>query len=429
MGQLVHDQAVEQVVRLVHRHDDALTDRLGKRADTFLGGARHDVLLLEFAAGLEEDQRHLVGEVVFELRADMLVGALGVASHPLEVGLDFGVVVDDEVIGFVRPPLEPVVSHLVLAVVRDVGGLRGDRRRQREDRQGCGEGKAEPPADVHDVSSKIRHAGESGDVRQESRSYCRHFDARNERIRRAGAKDVPVRCAPEAAIIVRSNPRQCGHPSSSCVPRNGRRREYRPGRAGYGNGRWQAGGDGEAGRDTVAARALEFLEPLYATALRLTRNPADAEDLVQDTFVKALRFSDRFKPGTNLKAWLYTILLNTWRNRRRDPARDTVDIDSPRVEEAAADSAGPSALETPEQILLRATVREDVQAALDALPEIFREAVWLRDVEEFTYAEIAEMVGIPIGTVMSRISRGRRLLFERLSLAKGQAGAEGRLTR
>ncbi|MGH9236769.1 MAG: sigma-70 family RNA polymerase sigma factor [Vicinamibacterales bacterium] len=192
---------------------------------------------------------------------------------------------------------------------------------------------------------------------------------------------------------------------------------------------WAMAGGREGDTGTVAARALEFLEPLYATALRLTRNAADAEDLVQDTFVKALRFSDRFTPGTNLKAWLYTILLNTWRNRRRDAAREAVDIDSPRVEEAASGGDGPAALDTPEQILLRATVRDDLQAALETLPEAFREAVWLRDVEEFTYAEIAEMVGIPIGTVMSRISRGRRLLYERLSLSRGQADAEGRLTR
>lgn len=181
--------------------------------------------------------------------------------------------------------------------------------------------------------------------------------------------------------------------------------------------------------DTVAARAMEFLEPLYATALRLTRNPADAEDLVQDTFVKALRFSDRFAAGSNLKAWLYTILLNTWRNRRRDAARNVVDVDTARVEAAEAAPDGPAALETPEQILLRASVREDLQAALDELPEVFREAVWLRDVEEFTYAEIAEMLGIPIGTVMSRISRGRRMLFDRLNTAPGHVGAEGRLTR
>jgi RNA polymerase sigma-70 factor (ECF subfamily) len=181
--------------------------------------------------------------------------------------------------------------------------------------------------------------------------------------------------------------------------------------------------------DTVAARALEFLEPLYATALRLTGNRADAEDLVQDTFVKAIRSSDRFAAGTNLKAWLYTIMLNTWRNRRRDAARAPVDVDSPRVEEAASTSYGPSAQDSPEQILLRATVREDLQSALDSLPDVFREAVWLRDVEEFTYAEIAGMLNIPIGTVMSRISRGRRLLFERLSLSPGQNAAEERLTR
>jgi len=190
----------------------------------------------------------------------------------------------------------------------------------------------------------------------------------------------------------------------------------------------QRRGSGEAG-DTVAARALEFLEPLYATALRLTRNPSDAEDLVQDTFVKALRFSDKFAAGSNLKAWLYTILLNTWRNRRRDAARNVVDVDTPTVEAAEAAADGPAALETPEQILLRASVREDLQAALDELPEVFREAVWLRDVEEFTYAEIAGMLGIPIGTVMSRISRGRRLLFDRLSTSSGHVAAEGRLTR
>jgi RNA polymerase sigma-70 factor (ECF subfamily) len=164
----------------------------------------------------------------------------------------------------------------------------------------------------------------------------------------------------------------------------------------------------------VAAEALRFLEPLYATALRLTRNRADAEDLVQDTFVKALRFSDRFTPGTNLKAWLYTILHNTWRNRRRDATREPVDVDSPRVEEAASRPGGPAALETPERILLRATLDADLRKALDAMPDAFREAVWLRDVEELSYAEIAATLAIPIGTVMSRISRGRRLLFETL---------------
>jgi RNA polymerase sigma-70 factor (ECF subfamily) len=164
-----------------------------------------------------------------------------------------------------------------------------------------------------------------------------------------------------------------------------------------------------------AAEVLGHLDPLYGTALRLTRNREDAEDLVQDTVVKALRFSERFRRGTNLRAWLYTILHNTWRNRRRDAARDTVDVDSEQVEQAANLPGGPTELETPERILLRATLDGELQAALDSLPEVFREAVWLRDVDEFSYAEIAEMLGIPAGTVMSRISRGRRLLLEKLS--------------
>jgi RNA polymerase sigma-70 factor (ECF subfamily) len=163
----------------------------------------------------------------------------------------------------------------------------------------------------------------------------------------------------------------------------------------------------------LADQCLEFLEPLFAVALRMTRNRADAEDLVQDTFVKALRFADRFTPGTNLKAWLFTILHNTWRNRLRDAARAPLDVDSERVEEAVVECA--AVPETPERILLRATLDVDLQAALDALPDAFRQAVWLRDVEEFSYADIGEMLDIPIGTVMSRISRGRRLLFTRLT--------------
>src|SRR6186997_474690 len=105
--------------------------------------------------------------------------------------------------------------------------------------------------------------------------------------------------------------------------------------------------------DDFSAEALQFLEPLFATAMRLTRNRADAEDLVQDTYVKAFRHSGQFKRGTNLRAWLYTILHNTWRNRRRDSARDTVEVDSAAVEDAASLPGGPVALETPERILLR----------------------------------------------------------------------------
>lgn len=165
------------------------------------------------------------------------------------------------------------------------------------------------------------------------------------------------------------------------------------------------------------AEALASLDSLYRTALRLTRVPADAEDLVQETYLKAFRAADRFEPGTNLRAWLFTILHNTARNRARDRARDTVAIDSEAVERAAdmtpfGSRTGP---ETPESLLLRDTLAPDLQAAIDALPDAFRQAVWLRDVEEFSYAEIAQMLDVPVGTVMSRISRGRHLLYDRLN--------------
>ena len=177
--------------------------------------------------------------------------------------------------------------------------------------------------------------------------------------------------------------------------------------------------DSEAEPDDQFARdALAYVDSLYGTALRLTRRPADAEDLVQETYLKAFRASAQFERGTNLKAWLFTILHNTFRNLRRHDVRSPIDVDSETVEHAADLVAQE---QTPEQLLTRATLDGDLQAALDALPDAFRQAVWLRDVEEFSYAEIARIVGVPIGTVMSRISRGRKLLYERL--AGSRAGA------
>jgi RNA polymerase sigma-70 factor (ECF subfamily) len=167
------------------------------------------------------------------------------------------------------------------------------------------------------------------------------------------------------------------------------------------------------------AEALASLDSLYRTARRLTRDQADAEDLVQETFLKAFRAADRFEPGTNLRAWLFTILHNTARNRVRDRARDTVSVDSEAVERAAdRPSSGGAPMETPETLMLQSTLAPDLQAAIDALPDAFRQAVWLRDVEEFSYAEIADMLEIPVGTVMSRISRGRRALYDALSAAQ-----------
>jgi RNA polymerase sigma-70 factor (ECF subfamily) len=169
------------------------------------------------------------------------------------------------------------------------------------------------------------------------------------------------------------------------------------------------------------AEALASLDSLYRAALRLTRVPADAEDLVQETYLKAFRAAGSFEPGTNLRAWLFTILHNTARNRARDRARDTVSVDSEVVERAAELPAPGGAVDTPETRLIRETLAPELQAALDGLPEAFREAVWLRDVEEFSYAEIAAMLSIPIGTVMSRISRGRRALFTALQAGEQSA--------
>jgi len=169
-------------------------------------------------------------------------------------------------------------------------------------------------------------------------------------------------------------------------------------------------------REAFEADALEQVDSLYRTALRLTRVPSDADDLVQDTYLKAFRAADSFTAGTNLRAWLFTILHNTARNRARDRSRDAVTIDSDVVDQAAeVPQFGLSGrVDDPETLLLRNALAPEIQAAVEELPEAFRQAVWLRDVEEFSYAEIAGMLNIPVGTVMSRISRGRRMLFGRL---------------
>ena len=163
--------------------------------------------------------------------------------------------------------------------------------------------------------------------------------------------------------------------------------------------------------------ALALVDRLFAAALRLTRNEADAQDLVQDTYLRAFRASAHFEAGTNLRGWMFTILHNTFLNQRRDRGRSPIDADSDAVEQAPADGRGES---NPEERLLRETLDADLKAALDNLPAAYREAVWLRDVEQFSYEEIAGIVGVPIGTVMSRISRGRRALYDDLVTRSGE---------
>ena len=165
--------------------------------------------------------------------------------------------------------------------------------------------------------------------------------------------------------------------------------------------------------------AMPYMDALYSAALRMTRNPADAEDLVQETYLRAYRGFGGFKDGTNLKAWLYKILtntfINTYRARKRRPEEtdldDTEDFSLYRrlggLEAAAADR-------TPETEVLEAMPEAVVKEALESLPEQFRMAVLLADVEGFSYKEIAEIMDVPIGTVMSRLHRGRKQLQSRL---------------
>ena len=175
-------------------------------------------------------------------------------------------------------------------------------------------------------------------------------------------------------------------------------------------------------RDAAAAAdPLVYLNSLYGLALKLTRNPAAAEDLVQDTYLKVVRFSPTFKEGTNLKAWLFTILHNTFRNDRRGASREPVDVDSEVIERLPLEAPE----DDPERRLLRSTLDSDLREALDALPQAYREAVWLRDVEDCSYQEIASILGVPAGTVMSRISRGRKQLYAHLVAARRRPEAAG----
>ena len=185
-----------------------------------------------------------------------------------------------------------------------------------------------------------------------------------------------------------------------------------------------------ADQETFAEQAMEYMPSLYTAALRMTRNPADAEDLVQETYLKAYRGFGGFQEGTNLKAWLYRILTNTYINSYRAKKRRPEESDLEDVEDLylyrrlGAEATAPAGRSAEDQVLEHFTESE-IKEALESLPEQFRIAVLLGDVEGFSYKEIAEILDIPIGTVMSRLHRGRRALQKRLYEFGRQRGLIG----
>jgi|CXWL01.1.fsa_nt_gi RNA polymerase sigma-70 factor (ECF subfamily) len=163
------------------------------------------------------------------------------------------------------------------------------------------------------------------------------------------------------------------------------------------------------------AAAMPFVDALYNTAYRMARNAEDAEDLVQETYLKAFKYYDKFEEGTNLKAWLFKIMKNTFINNYRKrqlepPQSDFSDIEESFESKVSEEAAGQ--IKNPEQEFLEDVLDEDVQRALDSIPADYRMAVVLSDLEGFSYKEIAEILEVPVGTVMSRLYRGRKLLEE-----------------
>ena len=174
--------------------------------------------------------------------------------------------------------------------------------------------------------------------------------------------------------------------------------------------------DDPALKERFERDVLPLLPNLYSAALRLTRNPSDAEDLVQEAYLRAFRGFSGFEEGTNLRAWMYRILTNTFINTYRKKQREPVTVQEDDLEDwYLYDKLGETGVEpSAEAEVLRRMPDEDVQRALEDLPEGFRLAVLLADVEGFAYKEIAEILDIPIGTVMSRLHRGRRALEKAL---------------
>lgn len=172
-------------------------------------------------------------------------------------------------------------------------------------------------------------------------------------------------------------------------------------------------------QEQIKEEAISYIDSLYRTALRMTGNPADAEDLVQETYLRAFRAIDQFKPGTNLRAWLFKIqtnsFINDYRKRVRRPRSTSLDdVEEYYLYNHLVESGVQPAPSITEDEILAQIDDADVFRALDDLPDNFRQVVLLADVEGFAYREISEILEIPVGTVMSRLHRARRRLKENL---------------
>jgi RNA polymerase sigma-70 factor (ECF subfamily) len=178
--------------------------------------------------------------------------------------------------------------------------------------------------------------------------------------------------------------------------------------------------EGVADQATFSDEAMGYMDALFSAAMRMTHNEADAEDLVQETYLKAYRAYPSFTEGTNLRAWLYRILTNTYINlyrakQRRPEVTDVDDVEELYLFHRLSNISAAAGSASAEEEVLLAITDEEIKDALDSLPEAFRMAVYLADVEGFSYAEIAEITEVPIGTVMSRLHRGRKALQKALA--------------
>ncbi len=386
----MHNQAVQPIGWIVDGEEHPPAVGFDEGSDAFLRGAGNDVLLLELAVGLEEDHRHLGREVVVQVRADLLIRAFRVAGDALQMLFELRVVVDLEMIRLVHLPLEGVVVDVVLAVVRDEPCLRGGGHGLTDEQNTRGsdaQGQAGARPGGRPTTRNLAHAHKQY-LEQERALNGLILPCRREPCKPCAERVRPKFWSSRARLVLRGKPwvtapgyrlysdltsvvenpgcrrpavaRRTSHSRSGAAASTGAEACRAVARTRIGSGGWNNAGrarvyvharrsdmgmpgvrpaakaGGESARDAAfEAEALASLDSLYRTALRLTRVPADAEDLVQDTYLKAFRAADSFEPGTNLRAWLFTILHNSARNRARDRARERVTVDSDIVERAA----------------------------------------------------------------------------------------------